>query len=95
MNTSINPSDSFFVISDEEIIERAVITGIELYSERLLATSRGAKSTVKVNPELDSKLNAASDFLGLTRQAMIQEAIEYYFRLAIYAKHINPNTIGL
>lgn len=80
-------------ISEEEIIQRAVITGIELYADRLLPKSKGAKSTIILSPELDSKLNAAKDFLGMTRQAMIEEAIEYYFRWAIYSKHIDSNTL--
>lgn len=95
MTTSINPSDSLFIISDEEIIERAVIKAVNAYADRLLVTSEGAKSTFIASPEIDSKLNAAKDFLGLTRQYMIHEAIEYYFRFAIYSKHIKPDTIGL
>ena len=81
--------------SEEEIIQRAVIAVIEKYANRLLPTSTGAKSTVILSPELDSKLNAAKDFLGITRQAMIEEAIEYYFRWAIYSKRIDSNTLAL
>lgn len=82
-------------ISEEEIIQSTVIAGIEFYAGRLLPTSTGAKSTVNISPTLDSKLNAAKDFLGITRQAMIEEAIEYYFRWAIYSKHINSNILDL
>lgn len=82
-------------ISEEEIIERAVIAGIEFYADRLLPSSTGAKSTVIFPPELDSKLNAAKDFLGINRQDMVKEAVEFYFRWALYAEHINQSTLDI
>lgn len=95
MKNAINNHVIDFPISEQELTERAVIKGIELYASHLLKTSKGAKSTIQVSPELDSKLNAAKEFLGLSRQTMTEEALELYFKWKIYSKHIRPNTIGL
>lgn len=95
MNDLVDLSQVDSDISEEEIIERAVIAAIELYADRLKSNSKGAKSTVNLSAEMDSKLNSAKDILKLTRQAMIDEALEYYFRWALYSKHINRSTLGI
>lgn len=95
MKNLVDLSQTDSDISEEEIIQRTVIAGIEFYADRLLPSSTGAKSTVIFSPELDSKLNAAKDFLGMTRQAMVEEAVEFYFRWSLYSKHINQSTLDI
>ena len=95
MKNLVDLSQANSDISEEEIIQRTVIAGIELYADRLLPISTGAKSTVIFPPELDSKLNAAKDFLGINRQDMVKEAVEFYFRWALYAEHINQSTLDI
>ena len=80
-------------ISEEEIIERAVIAAIELYAKRLLPTSKRTKSTVYLSPELDSHLNSIKEFLGISRQDLVEEAVMFYTRWRIYARHINRSIL--
>ena len=80
-------------ISEEEIIERAVIAAIELYAKRLLPTSKRTKSTVYLSQELDSHLNSIKEFLGINRQDLVEEAVWFYIKWRIYARHINRSIL--
>lgn len=93
MNDLINLSQIDSEISEEAIIERAVIAAIELYAKRLLLTSKRTKSTVYLSPELDSHLNSIKEFLGINRQDLVEEAVMFYISWKIYARHINRSIL--
>ncbi len=93
MNDLVSLSQIDSEISEEAIIERAVIAAIELYAKRLLPTSKRTKSTVYLSPELDSHLNSIKEFLNINRQDLVEEAVMFYIRWKIYARHINRSIL--
>lgn len=74
--------------SEKEIYQSTVIKGIKSYANRIRKVSKGAKSTVKINADLDAQLNAITDILGITRQQLTTEALHQYIDWEGYARHI-------
>lgn len=74
--------------SEKEIYQSTVIKGIKSYANRIRKVSKGAKSTVKINADLDAQLNAITDILGITRQQLTTEALYQYIDWEGYARHI-------
>ena len=74
-------------ISEDEIIQRAGIAVIELNAKRIIPSTKRTKSTVYFSQKTNSKLNAIKEFLGITRQDLVEEAVDFYLGCAIYSKH--------